>query len=515
MTKFSRLLLASVSLFATNSFAQLAGSIDSTFGTNGVVRTFVKSKSDNLNALAVQNDDKILAAGITRYDTINNRSAFAVLRYHANGAIDSSFATSGKMIYNFNNGSAYLYAMKLQPDGKILLAGGTTSPSSIGFACIRLNTDGTLDTTFGNAGLVTTAIGTSDDRALSIYLHSDGRFVLGGFSKQSIYQRMALVRYFADGSIDSTFANAGIKIEAVTGEDIYCSAIETDSAGNYMVAGDVTSITSLYPFLKRYSSIGTLDNTFGTNGTWFPGVGNGFTESCTGIIKQPDGKLLFGLSADYTATKKFGVIRYLPSSWTKDISFGMFSGSSYLNTGASQYAATSITLQPDGKVITIGNFRNGNIQSFAMARYTALGLRDSAFGNSGLVITPILPTNDYSISSAAVVQSTGNIIMAGTNRENNVKRFTLVRYYGSELTVANPSNIAKEEAIIIYPNPVYDVLNISIQSKYNNITILNTLGETVFTRNNSNSFENIDVRSLAKGIYFVRVNQTSLKFIKK
>ncbi|HRH03439.1 MAG TPA: hypothetical protein PLI68_04040 [Bacteroidia bacterium] len=527
MKPFITLLTILISTYVANA---QPGAIDSSFGTNGIVRTFVNSSNAKLTAMAIQTDDKILVAGHDRYDTTNFNKAFVVMRYTADGLLDSSFASNGKMVYNFGNGNAIAYAIKVQADGKILVAGRSSAPGIVGMASIRLNMDGSLDTTYGSNGAVITAVGTANDFALGIYLHSDGRIVLGGASYLSSFSRMALVRYHSDGSIDTTFASNGTLIASVTGENIYCHRIEIDSSSNYIVSGNLSNITSTSAFLKRYTSNGILDVSFGLLGTWYPSVGNSFTESTTGLIKQADGKLIVGLTTDANSSRKFGVVRYLPSSWLVDSTFGIYTGNSYITTGINKYVATAIAQQPNGKIVISGNYQIGSEYKFTTLRYLANGILDSAFGTNGFVVTSITPTNNNSTSAEIGVQSSGKIIVAGNNTENNIQRFTLVRYHDTlSINTLIPRVKENQISLTVFPNPASDLLQVMCYAK-NNTPFEEPMIPKVYTiqgvelngikfnksilKNKVLSFE-LSIKDLVQGLYFIKIGSATARFIKE
>ena len=497
------------------SFAQ-PGSIDSTFGTNGIVRTFVKSKNDVLNFVAIQADDKILAGGYVVYDTTTTKNAFSLVRYHANGSIDSSFANNGKMIYSFGGKSAISYAVKTLPDGRILMAGFVTIANQNVFAAIRLYTDGSIDTSFANNGELITTIGTTDDRALSIYLHPDNSFLLGGFSIQSVYQRMAVARYSANGEIDTTFGSAGIVLKTVYW-NILCKSIETDSANRYIFAGNRTLNTYASPFMMRYSNNGIIDTAFGNLGNCYLGVGNSsFNEYITSMIKQTNGNLLIGLSATNNATNKFGVQMSLPSSCSLDTSFGIYNGLSYINTGNNNYSPSSVMQQNDGKIVIGATYQLNSVSKFACMRYTAVGLVDSTFGTNGLAVINTITAIENGTLKASALQSDGKLILAGEGTINNVNRYMLIRLKGySNMTVDIGSQNIPFERINLYPNPVSNTLHIELNTASTNLSIQNIVGETIYTKSNCQALETIDMNCFTRGVYIVKANNSIAKFCKE
>ena len=121
---------------------------------------------------------------------------FALVRYNANGTLDTTFGTGGIVTTPIGSDWDYAYALGIQPsDGKIVAAGSSNSGSNYDFALVRYNTDGSLDTGFGTGGIVTTPIGSSDDYALALGIQSDGRIVAAGYSYNGSNYDFALVRY--------------------------------------------------------------------------------------------------------------------------------------------------------------------------------------------------------------------------------------------------------------------------------------------------------------------------------
>src|SRR5215471_14225706 len=147
-------------------------------------------------AIALQPDGKLVVAGGAA--TSNGGSAFAVARYNSNGALDGSFGTGGKVTTDVGGRFASARAVAVQGDGKIVLAGATVNDFN-DFALVRYNSNGTLDTGFGTGGKVLTDFGVSA-QALSVAVQPDGKIVVAGFANIDGGDNFELVRYNSNGA---------------------------------------------------------------------------------------------------------------------------------------------------------------------------------------------------------------------------------------------------------------------------------------------------------------------------
>ena len=270
--------------FPTHSFAQSAGTLDNTFGTNGIVITALDTFRDYGNSIVIQNDGKIIMGGSTNNSFTS--SDFALIRYNNGGALDNTFGVSGKVITPIENRSEG-HSVAIQSDGKILLGGYSKSYLNL----VRYNSDGSLDTAFGLGGIVITDVpGYYNERCKSVAIQSDGKILLGGygqhFSNDNSY--FTIVRYNTDGSLDSTFGINGIVVGGL-GQGNSMN-IQSDGkillAGSYVLPGD-TRFT-----VERYNSNGTLDATFGIGGKVTTTIALGSQSYSMSI--QSDGKILLG-----------------------------------------------------------------------------------------------------------------------------------------------------------------------------------------------------------------------------
>ncbi|GBD99259.1 hypothetical protein BMS3Abin07_01294 [bacterium BMS3Abin07] len=193
----------------------VANGLDASFGTNGIVKMDLSGAghSDKANALAIQPDGLIVAAG---YANNGNDYDFAVLRLDTAGKPDTSFGSGGWVTTDIAADFNSAYTLAIQQDGRIIVAGdAVTDPISgvTSFALVRYNPDGSMDDTFGVSGVVTTAINPLGSNAINdIAIQPDGRIVATGrsFSADSFDTPVVVVRYNTDGSINTSFGNNGV-----------------------------------------------------------------------------------------------------------------------------------------------------------------------------------------------------------------------------------------------------------------------------------------------------------------
>ena len=170
-----------------------AGSLDTTFGTNGWVATDFGG-TEAATALVLQTDGKLVAAG----SQLGTPSDFLLARYNSNGSLDAGFGTAGKVTTDFFASTDSAFALMLQPDGKLIAAGGTEVPGTRQFGIARYNPDGSLDGTFGSLGKLTTDFG-NPAYATALALQADGKMVAAGsVSMLAGGYAVALARYLAD-----------------------------------------------------------------------------------------------------------------------------------------------------------------------------------------------------------------------------------------------------------------------------------------------------------------------------
>lgn len=420
------------------------GQLDLTFGSGGKVITPSSNIGMAATAVVIQPDGKVISVGYERVPVIIGFGVtrhFLLLRYNQNGILDTSFGNGGRVLTAFvsppNSDSIdQAYAVSLQRDGKIIVVGSTnaTTGGNRNFGLARYNTNGSLDPTFGDHGLVTTDFNGGPDEAYALAIQPDGKVVVGGTAAPGpnpdpnagfYILKFALARYNVDGSLDLTFGSGGKVVPGLQGDvkgvttslAIHGLAIQSD--GKIVVCGDVPWT------LARFGASGNLDQSFGNGGSVTSFVENG--GRAMAMAFQTDGKIIAG---GYQAS--FVVARYKIDG-SLDPSFG--TGGKVTTSFKGGYdLAFALSLQNDGKVILAGEADNLSQYDVGVARYDTSGALDSTFGNGGKITTDFAGAYDH--VGGMAVQSDGKIVVAGSI-EQPQESVALARYTGTPFNSIN------------------------------------------------------------------------------
>lgn len=271
------------------------GSLDRSFGNDGWVVTDLAGSHDRVGELAILPDGKLLVVG-TAHSGEHNRVALA--RYNSDGSPDMTFDGDGRAFagvdgYQYSNGEA----LALQPDGKLITAGWVSDENPRGFLLARFNGDGTLDTTFGTGGVTVVDFGGAGGSAWSIAIQADGTIIAAGNKNSPDGPDFALARFDAEGRLDPSFGDAGtVTTNIELGDTIFDLTIQPD--GKLVVAGSTGysgyHYTGRSATVARYTADGLLDPTFGQAGIRVLEIPNKEYALALDANLQPDGKLVVG-----------------------------------------------------------------------------------------------------------------------------------------------------------------------------------------------------------------------------
>jgi uncharacterized delta-60 repeat protein len=279
------------------------GSLDQSFGGNGVVRTMFSECGCAIYDVALQPNGKIVAVGWRfRYGDNQDDDLFAVARYLPDGTLDRTFSRDGRASLDFGWGDDVANAVAIQPDGKIVVAGRGSRNHYLtedDFAFARFRSNGALDPTFSGDGLRTVNFGGKRfDGAYSIHIQSNGRILAAGGSTVGYYSRprMAVLRLSASGTLDGSFGSGGLRLTRPVAYGGYATAIVEHPNGRIIVAGAGYEDSSHDPsdwVLARYSRAGTLDPAFGGDGIVVTDFGTG-ADWAGALALQADGRIVAG-----------------------------------------------------------------------------------------------------------------------------------------------------------------------------------------------------------------------------
>ena len=319
------------------------GSLDNTFGTNGKVQTDV-FYDDRLYDIALLPDGKILAVGYTV--NISGRSDIAIVKYNSDGTLDNSFGTGGMVLTPVGTTDDFGYCIALQSNGKFIVSGfyEVTGNNNDVFVA-RYNSDGTLDNSFGSNGISLLTIGNGHDEVYSVAIQTDGKIVLGGYTRVGYNNfNLLLIRITSNGSLDSQFGNSGFIIKSFSNADDFGRFVNIQSDGKIILSGSCT--INYYPyedfFICRFNQDGSDDLTFGINGTVINLIGNTSSRSYSSCI-QNDGKIILAGSAHINGFMEFAIARYHGQCLLPGQPSEIYGNQTPCEGGSETYNVTSVT----------------------------------------------------------------------------------------------------------------------------------------------------------------------------
>jgi uncharacterized delta-60 repeat protein len=383
------------------------GTLDSTFGDDGTYTFFFSVLSQlHANDVALQSDGKILVAGT--FEALP--SEFILIRVQSFGLLDYSFGENGYVTTTFSSGISEANAVLIQPDGKIVVAGNVLVGGDADFAVARFTPDGTLDNTFGGDGRVTIGLG-GWESGTSIARQADGKLVVAGSSEQGLISGdfdFAIARLNSDGTLDSSFDGDG-KVTSDLGEEDLGSAVFIQPDGKIVVVGDRNSdlVDGLAEeaIVARYHPDGSLDESFAGDGV--SQIGSLSGQIVDGAL-QPDGKiLLLGYHTSPDGDTKMALYRLNPDGSTDSTLNG--DGDALIDFGGRD-RGTALALQPDGRIIAYGSRNSAFV---ALVRLWPDGTFDTGGQQTLGFADPLFGLGSDEVAYGVAVQSDGKIVVAG------------------------------------------------------------------------------------------------------
>jgi len=440
-------------VFST-SYAQSAGYLDENFGDNGVVVTNAYNKSEYANAVALKSDGRIVIGG---WISVNSDADLILAQYLENGSLDESFSDDGLFWINFPASDDYLNDIVVQEDGKIIFTGTTHGSDNSDIIVGRVNTDGSLDNTFSNDGMLVIDIDVYDF-GRAVCLQDDGKILVAGYCQPSSGINLVLCRLNTDGTFDNTFGSNGKIIYDVNweSEDFMNDVVVYE--GNIFVSGYIfegfSNRTPGGVAVVKFDEEGTVMSDFGDDGLAFVELDAVYQVYIAGskIAINQDGIYVAATRRDYDfyGDSDVTLINFLHNGYPNE-EFGIH-GVVFLEMVVKS-DAVGIALQSDGKIITAGKMYTDyeSTDSF-VARFLPNGELDADFGEYyGVAIVDVSP-GDMDKFNDVCLQDDHKIVACGDADFGDVN-FSIARLY-SGLEVGIPESNSNVFSGIDVRNPV-------------------------------------------------------------
>jgi len=388
------------------------GILDTTFHSpDGYMLWDGGSGYDRGRDIALQQDGKILVTGYMTNGTDND---LMVLRYDPNGTLDTGFGTNGAFIYDGGYGNDGGYAIAVQSDNKILVAGESSNGTDSDVIVLRLDTDGTLDPNFSSNGIYSYDGNNGSDSAIDLLVQSDGKSLMCGSSSNGMDNDLMVMRLNANGTNDTTFGTNGVVIYDRVNNNDFGTRLTIQNDDKILVAGNSHNGADNDILVARFDTSGILDPNFGVGGTvhydggdYDRGYGLGIDSQgniiVTGLITQPDAN-----STDYD----IAVLRFDPNG-VLDPTFG--NNGIFLYDGGTREECYDLLVQCDDSILIAGHSGNSltgiSDWNLVVLKVDLNGILDTTFGTEGLFAFD--PTTNTEWGYGLALQPDGKIVVTG------------------------------------------------------------------------------------------------------
>ena len=379
-----------------------AGALDLSFGTFGIFRMAAPAGSANLRAVTLDGT-KIVAAGSCGADGAQD---FCVLRLNANGTPDTTFGATGLVITPVGTLDDQAHAVAM--DGtRILVAGECEVTGSTNTCLARYNGDGTPDATFGTGGKVMHALSTIQDGAYALAVIGGQAYAGGRCGPAPV--GFCVIRLTASGALDATWANGGLLYYNVGTNQARVTALAA-SGSRLLAAGECTNGANLDFCLLRIDSTGQPDTTLNGNGIVIRPMGTG-DDRLTGLTLVGSATYLSG-NCDSGGVKVFCLVHLTESGGIS----GSFNGGNVLLDPIGSTNAIAAGLSPYFSTLTMAGTCGApfTFRDWCITRYSLFGQRDSSLGSNGLVVSDLRVARAYDQATDLLRQPDGKLLAAGT-----------------------------------------------------------------------------------------------------
>lgn len=492
MKAFLLFFVGIVSLF---SYAQ-DGSLDTSFGDNGVVFTDLNNSHDLGWSVVQQADQKLIVSGITSSDT-NSWHPYLV-RYMPDGSLDTTFGIDGKITADYGigfNGYKYLFIDNQQ---NIVAAGNMGYDGN--FVIAKYLENGNLDNSFGNNGVLTI----TDGNYSGMVLLDDGSILLLKFSGSD---EIIIKHYLANGVLDTNFGINGVATSTFSGESFESREIKVDAGNNIFIVGKRDNTDTADIILMKFLPTGYLDVSFGNNGMAI--------KTLNAILFPSDSSVTFDFTNDdkiviagsYGGCIDIGnpsfqpfFMRFLNSGLPDDA----FGNNGTVLLPISSFYISQLIIQENQRMIVSGNYPDcfeGGI--YGINRYFSGGAQDNSFNGESIEF------DNYK----TILQQDGKIVSVGnTFWYDGQEDVVLVRHNNTTLSLPDYEN----QKTSIYPNPSKGIFIVENNFYSENVfyQITDIIGKIIVTGELSDKQTQIDLSSTQSGVYFLKTSNQVFQLLK-
>lgn len=405
-----------------------SGHLDTSFSGDGKLSTtFAAGQPAWARSVVTQSNGKITVAGDSTAPSATNSNIY-VARYTQAGALDTTFKSTGKLVINLGANEQARALLVLPTTGKLVLAGQKCPVGWIpcDAVVIRLNANGSMDTTFNGTGRRIDDVGGGDNGSLAAAVYPGGKIVAAGYMlKASGDADFAVIRYTAAGGLDTTFSGDGKQtISFGAGRQDVARAIAVQTDGKILVAGktcDAANANCNFA-LARLNANGALDLTFNKTGKQITNLGG--SDFASAIAIQQNGKIVLAGGRDWGGTSYFALARY-NTNGTLDTTFaGTGKTVTDFSGDANPDYITAMHLQSNGMIVACGDVYAGSTSNFALARYTTTGVLDTSFSTDGKAVVDF-GQDDHCLALAREPDQT--YVVAGYSDTGTLKKWVVGR----------------------------------------------------------------------------------------
>ncbi|MGB3342554.1 MAG: T9SS type A sorting domain-containing protein [Aequorivita sp.] len=491
----ARILLFLIGIISLATFAQ-DGSLDTSFGDGGIVIKDLYDATNFSTVVKEQSNLKVISGG---FSYVNGTIENSFFRYNLDGSIDTSFGNNGILITPIVGN----LGLNFQQNGKIIISGSLDN-STGDISVMRYLDNGTIDNTFATNGVLTTDL--PEGFLYKINLLDDDAILLTGASNDNSTFSVIFQKYLPNGNLDLSFGNNGTLTHEIALASFTIEKVEKSANNSYILALNQSDNEFEFMVLK-FTADYTLDNNFGTNGisTFDFGSITQFSSKAASYAVFNDGSIYIAGGHGKCQDSFTSFHAKLKPDGQRDNSFGN-DGIRFVTSN--QYLPGQVIIQENNRVLISGSIYDCFEWDFAtISRYFSSGFVDDSFNlqDTG---------REVSLGSMELLAD-GKIVIVGSTPwyvGNSDSDFAIARYNNTVLS----SPEFESRKITVYPNPSNGIFTVehNFNSEKESFQITDIIGKTIANGELDNMQTQIDLSSASSGVYFLKTSNSVFRLLK-